>query len=106
MGNFLNSQIKENYIIKDEEADFYNMKGKGPFMVDSFGRKFLKPSVRHRYPYPYRYPYRSVRQTNYPYPGIYNFRNGYANPLQNVQYMAGLHNVYRYNEPRGYNWYP
>ena len=26
MGNLLNNPIKENYIIKDEEADFYNIK--------------------------------------------------------------------------------
>jgi hypothetical protein len=45
MGNLLNNKIKENYIIKDEEADFYNMKGDGPFMVDSFGKKYVKPSL-------------------------------------------------------------
>ena len=41
MGNIFG--VKEHYIIKDEEADYYNMKEKGPFMVDSFGRKYLHP---------------------------------------------------------------
>ena len=52
MGNLL-PKLKEYYIIKDEEADFYNMKGEGPFMVDSFGRKYLKPSFQ---PFVYGYP--------------------------------------------------
>ena len=38
-------KVKEHYIIKDEEADFYNMKGKGSFMIDSFGRKYIRPSL-------------------------------------------------------------
>ena len=48
MGNYLykKTQVRENYIIKDEEADYYNMRGKGPFMVDSFGKKYLKPSYQ------------------------------------------------------------
>ena len=57
MGNLIKKQIKENYIIKDEEADYYRMKGMGPYMVDSFGRKYLKPSFGYsleRYPYLYR----------------------------------------------------
>jgi len=59
MGNLL-PKIKEHYIIKDEEADFYNMKGKGPFMVDSFGQKYLKPSLQQfRYGYPGRYTLRA-----------------------------------------------
>lgn len=44
MGNII-PKIKENYIIKDEEADYYNMKGNGSFMVDSFGKKIFKTIV-------------------------------------------------------------
>ena len=67
MGNtFFRKQIRENYIIKDEEADFYNMKGKGPFMVNSFGKKFLKPSLSPGYGYGgYGYPAHTLRAGNF-----------------------------------------
>lgn len=63
-----NRQVRENYIIKDEEADFYNMRGRGPFMVDSFGRKYLKPSVSH-FPLYNMYPNM--------YPNMFYHRRGY-----------------------------
>ena len=78
MGNLLysNNSIKEHYIIKDEEADFYNMKGKGPYMVDSFGRKYLKPSLQ---------PF------GYGYPGPYSLRSGNFYPTGDLRYMNKLH---------------
>jgi hypothetical protein len=40
-------ELRENYIIPhgDEEADYYNMRGRGPFMVSSTGQKYLRPSL-------------------------------------------------------------
>ncbi len=87
MGNY---QVKENYIIKDEEADLYNMKGHGPFMVDSFGRKYVKPSVSYR-------TYRTYPTYNYPLyntnPNMYYHRRGYPR-----SYSSGYPRGY----PRGY----
>ena len=81
MGNHLfKKQLRENYIIKDEEADFYKMRGKGPFMVDSFGKKYLKPSLLHGYGYGYQ-PY-SLRDGNF-YP-----RSHVIEPRSDLRYMG------------------
>ena len=81
MGNLL-PKIKEHYIIKDEEADFYNMKGKGPFMVDSFGRKYIKPSLQ---------PF------GYGYPGRYTLRAGQFYPTPDVRHMNRLQRASTYS---------
>ena len=81
MGNLL-PKIKEHYIIKDEEADFYNMKGKGPFMVDSFGRKYIKPSLQ---------PF------GYGYPGRYTLRAGQFYHTPDVRHMNRLQRASTYS---------
>ena len=67
------NNIIENYIIKDEEADSLNMRGKGPYLIDSFGRSYIRPSLI--YPYypilrrsPYYSPFGwSILQDRYNY---------------------------------------
>lgn len=78
----LKNDIIETYIIKDEEADYFNMKSKNkksPFMTDSFGRTYLKPS---------RYPI-----GNWGWFGPMNLRAGRYVPLQDYNYMRRLENA-------------
>ena len=106
MGNLLNlsKQIKENYIIKDEEADFYNMKGKGPYMTDSFGKTYLKPSQQ---------PFQPLQPLQpFGYPGSYSLRGGHFYSTADLRYMNRLHrhswdNPFAFMElQNSYNYYP
>ena len=94
MGNII-PKIKENYIIKDEEADYYNMKGNGSFMVDSFGKKYLRPSLQ-----PFRYSHLTnnniIPNQFYPY-----FNNNYINRF----YINNLYNPSNINTFQDYNKY-
>lgn len=85
MGNLF-PKVKEHYIIKDKEADYYNMKGNGSFMIDSFGRKYLKPSFQ---------PF------NYSYPGNYKLRYGGFYPISDIIYMNRLQKASHYS-PHAY----
>lgn len=92
MGSIL-PKIKENYIIKDKEADYYNMKGDGPFMVDSFGKKYLRPSL---YPFRYSHPinYNIIPNQFYPY-----LNNNYIKSI----YINNLYNPSNINTFQNYN---
>lgn len=99
MGSILQklNPIKEHYIVNDSEADFYNMKGKGPYMVDSFGRKYLKPSVQ-QFGMGYGGYIRYGRYDGWP-------RGGGFYPTNNLRYMNRLKRSSFYNPyaPNQYN---